>query len=336
VFRGESKSSFLQTLIALILSVVLGSLLYTNVEEKFRAPRNDFIFKKSVLKVGILFILTPSLILGVAIHFEKNIAQLQGLPIPDKVEPWNWDTNCVFFSTIKNIQNEPCAYGDPDLKRSVFLIGDSHSASLSRAVIQLSNKLGARTYVFTFSGCRFFLSNNALPLNYTISEISRKCIAHNLRIMRFIQLKNPNLVIYSQRSSSIYLDPNTAATRLSYNNLIINNLMSLPNSKKNLIVIGSGPELQTGKSILQVLSATKVKYSQIPFYDNLYWKSKSISLRFHYIDTIKIFCPNMSCHNSSNGHYLFQDKDYFSYNGALLVMKNLQSIANQILTEKLP
>jgi hypothetical protein len=255
-----------------------------------------------------------------------------GLPVPSKILPWNWDKECQFLSPQQNIDPEPCKYGNHNSGKSILLIGDSHAASASRAIISLGNFNEMDTFVFTFSGCGFVLSNKDFKPSYSYPYLTPGCMKHNQSILNFIQNSKPTVVIYAHRSSSIMVFPNNSRSRAQYNEMIVKNLKVLIQENIELIHIGSTPELSQSVTVVQVRQNFKGKFSNIPFEDNNFWENNKVT--DYYLSTLNIFCPKNICRNYSNEGWLFHDADHLSEIGANSLIPELDPLIKTILSNK--
>jgi hypothetical protein len=329
VTNFEAFNNFHQILIFLII-VFLGSLMYSKIEMKYR--KMYFRTKKLYLKhllvatiIPIVILLSIDQIASRASNFDSN------LPTGSKVLPWAWDQNCKFLSNPNSIRSEPCVYGNSKTGKSILLIGDSHAAAVSRAVIELGKNNDMKTFVTTFQGCGFVLNRNKFNPKYDYPFLKQSCLDHNLSIIDFISRKSPTVIILVQHSSSIMVQPNNSQSRFQYNDMVLNSLLEIKKLNKNIILVGSGPEYIDQNSWVQKIFGVRNNiYSKIPFENNVYWKKATLNV-FYYLDTLKIFCPQNVCSNKSDKGWLFQDRNHLSELGASLLIPELDMLVKEIL-----
>ena len=327
---GNIENRIIQSTIAVIASILLGALSYSKIENKYRNKgKTDYLGFKTIAASLAVTLFIPLIIL---VSLERSTAftlKNSGLPVPNKILPWNWDKECQFFSPQPNINNDPCKYGDFNSGKSILLIGDSHAASISRAIISLGDSNEMNTFVFAFQGCGFVLSDKEFNPSFSYPYLTPDCIRHNQSILNFIQKSKPTVVIYANRSSSIMVLPNNSKSRTQYREMIAKNLKVLMKENIDIIHIGSTPELLPSRTVLQGGLRDRMIFSKIPFEENSFWKSNRVAN--YYLDTLDIFCLEKVCRNNSFEGWLFQDGDHLSEIGANKLIPKLNPLIKEIL-----
>jgi peptidoglycan/LPS O-acetylase OafA/YrhL len=330
---GNGENRIIQSTIAVILSILLGALSYSKIEDKYRnTGKTDYLSPKTIAVSILATLLIP---MTIFVSLDRSTAltlKNNKTPVPSNILPWNWDKECHFYSPQPNISNEPCRYGNHNSGKSILLIGDSHAASDSRAIISLGDSNEMDTFVFTFEGCGFVLDNKDFKPSYSYPYLTLDCIKHNQAILKFIQNSKPTVVIYAHRSSSIMVSPNNSVSRTQYNKMVAKNLKVLMREDIELIHIGSTPELVYQATVMLNGLGINSNYSKIPFEDNTFWKSNHVT--DYYLDTLKIFCPEKVCHNNSTEGWLFHDGDHLSETGANRLIPELDPLIKLILSKK--
>ena len=330
---GTGENHKIQSSIAVVASILLGALSYSKIENKYRnRGKADHSSLKTTVVSIVLTLLIPVVIF---VSLERSTAfgiKNSGLPVPSEILPWNWDKECQFNSPQPNINPEPCKYGYHNSGKSILLIGDSHAASDSRAIISLGNSNEMNTFIFTFQGCGFVLNSKDFKSSYSYPYLTPDCIKHNLSILNFVQNSNPTVIIYAHRSSSIMVSPNNLKSRTQYNEMVLKNLKVLMKEKIDIIHIGSVPELLPIVTRVQDWKNSKSNFSNIPFEDNSYWENNKVT--GYYLNTLNIFCPKKVCRNKSNEGWLFHDADHLSEIGANSLIPELDPLIKAILSRK--
>ena len=328
---GTGENRIIQSVIAVVASILLGALSYSKIENRYRSRgKADHSSLKTIVSSLVLTLLIPVVIF---VSLDRSTAfglNNSGLPVPSKIIPWDWDKKCQFHSLQPEINNEPCRYGSHKSGKSIFLFGDSHAASDSRAIISLGNSNGMDTSVFTFAGCGFVLSNKDFISSYSYPYLTPDCIKHNQSILNFVQDSKPTVLIYAHRSSSIMVYPNNSKSRTQYNEMVLKNLKVLMKENIEIIHIGSGPELLPIVTRVQDWKNSKVRFSNIPFEDNSFWENNTVT--DYYLSTLNIFCPKKVCRNNSNKGWLFHDADHLSEIGANSLIPELDPLIKAILS----
>jgi hypothetical protein len=236
------------------------------------------------------------------------------------------------MSRLPNINPEPCKYGNQKSGKSILLIGDSHAASASKAIISLGDSNDMNTFIFTVAGCGFVLNSKDLKSSYSYPHLTSDCIKHNQSILNFVQNDKPTVIIYYYRSSSPMVLPNNLKSRTQYNEMVLKNLKVLMKENIEVIHIGNGPELLPIVTRVQDWANSKAKFSNIPFKDNSFWENNRVT--DYYLNTLNIFCPKKACRNNSNEGWLFHDTDHLSEVGANSLIPELDPIIKAILSKK--
>jgi hypothetical protein len=315
-----------------VASILLGALSYSKVENKYRnRGKADHSSLKTIVVSLALTLLIPVVIF---VSLDRSTAfglKNSGLPVPSEIPPWNWDKECQFFSSQLNINPKPCKYGKHNYGKSILLIGDSHAASASRAIISLGNLNDMNTFVFTFTGCGFVLNSKDFKSSYSYPYLTPDCIKHNQSILNFIQDSKPTVIIYAYRSSSIMVYPNNSKSRSQYNEMVLKNLKVLMKENIEVIHIASGPELLP-ITRAQDWKNSKSKFSNIPLEDTIFWENNKVS--DYYLNSLDIFCPKKVCRNNSTKGWLFHDESHLSEIGANSLIPELDLLINAILSKR--
>jgi peptidoglycan/LPS O-acetylase OafA/YrhL len=330
---GYDENRTFQVTIAVLASLLLGALSYSKIENRFR--NRGEIHSPTMKTIVASMALTLLVPLSTFVILDRSTAfpvKNSGLPVPNQELPWDWDKNCQFFSPQRYINFLPCKYGNNNSGKTILLIGDSHAASASRAVISLGSSNDMDTFVFTFEGCGFVLSKKDFKPSYSYPYLNSKCLKHNELIMNFVKNRKPTVVIYAQRSSSIMISPNSLESRTHYNEMVAENLEILIKENLEVIHIGSGPELLPIETRIEEWMNSKSEFSVIPFEDNAFWEYNRIS--DYYLNTLDIFCPRKICNNNSPNGWLFQDTNHLSELGAKRLIPGLDSMIKEILSRE--
>jgi len=329
---GIDENRNLQVIIAVFASISLGALSYSKIENRYRNGfRVDYSSQKKLAIPLVVTFLVPVLVF---VSLDRSTAiglKNSGLPVQSETPPWDWDKECKFLSSEQYINPKPCKYGNHKSGESILLIGDSHAASISRAIISLGNSNNMDTLIFTFSGCSFVLNSKDFNSSYSYPHLTPNCVKHNQSILNFVRNNKPTVIIYSYRSSAPYVYPNNLGSRTHYNEMIMKNLRVLEKEDIKTIHIGSVPELLPIETLVQNRLSLKARFSNIPNEDNNYWENKFVA--DYYLNTLNIFCPKRVCANNSTKGWLFYDKDHLSKLGAKSLIKGLDPLIKEILSK---
>ena len=329
---GNAENRIIQKIFAVVASLLFGSMIYSMIENRFRVKgMSNQLSWKSISNSLILGFLIP-IVMFVGLDRSTTYGiQNNGLPEPNKTRPWDWDKDCQFFSNV-NLESEPCKYGNHNSGESILLMGDSHAASISRAIISLGYYNNLDTHIKTFPGCGFVLSNKDFKPFYSYPYLTTECLQYNQSMLGFIKNFKPTIIIYMHRSSSTMVSPNNAKSRIQYNEMIAKSLEVLMEEETKVIHIGSTPEFLLITTRIQGALGATSKFSRIPFEDNKFWQNKGVTT--YYLSTLGIFCPGEICSNKFTKDWLFHDADHLSEIGANRLIPELDPLIKIILSKK--
>ena len=330
---GNDENRIVQSVIAVVASILLGALIYSKIENKYRnrgKADHSSLKKIAVSLVSTLFI--PMTILLSLDHSTAFTSKSTGQPVPSTIAPWDWDKNCRFLFPYLNVKPKPCKYGKHNSGKSILLFGDSHAASISRAIISLGNSNNMNTYIQTFSGCGFVLSNKDFKSSNSYPYLTPDCIKNNQSILNFVKNRQPTVIIYMQRSTSLAVSPNNTRSGIQYNEMVSKNLRFIVKEQPNLIHIGVTPELLPVKTVIQKILNRSSQFSATPFEDNSFWEGNKLT--DYYLNTLDIFCPERICRFDSTQGWLFHDADHLSELGANSLKPALDQLIKKILSNE--
>ena len=313
--------------IALSATIILSSISHSHIESRFRLnSQSTKVNSRQPLVILVVFLILP-LTLFLGINTISNIRIDSNEPVSNRLIPWQ-ESKCRLFSEFGKINTMPCEHGDPSSTKSILLIGDSHAASDSTAVISLVKSIHAKLFIFTFADCSFILSTKGFNSQYSLPYMSHECLSHNQIIMTFVKKNKPDEIILAHRSSSLMVSPNNPKSRFQFNSLEKFSLEQLKKLNKNIVIIGSEPEYEPIASWFQKIMGIRGKFSSIPSEDNKFWVRAHVNN--YYIDTLKIFCANNSCINRVDGRWLFYDNEHLSIEGTKMLLPSLKILTDKI------
>jgi hypothetical protein len=258
------------------------------------------------------------------------------LPPANKVVSYNWDKNCQILSDTNSFSTIPCLYEKYKATKNILLIGDSHAAAQSKAIVSAGNSINFNVSVFTYSGCPFLVDNEQFKLSST--KIDKNCLEHNSLITKFVNEKRPDLVIYSQRSTSLYA-PNFGSKmhREKFLDQVLNNIEALQSGKTKILIMGPNPEIVLPSTFVDYILDNRSQWSPVPFNDNKWLINKLNLSSINYLDTLSMFCiSEMSCKadlgvgGEGKKVWLFEDLNHLSIEGSLKLVPSLIKIINSI------
>ena len=330
---GTSENRIIQSVIAAVASILLGALSFSTVENRFRNRDKVYFIRLKNLAVSLAFtLLFPLMLFLIMDRTAASYRPDPAMPISHQPLPWEWDSECQIMGSVSKIER-PCVYGNQESEKSILLIGDSHAASNSRAIIEVAQKNNVKVSVFTQISCPFIINKTELSAAHELPGLNSDCMNHNQEVLDYINIHKPIITILSMRSTSRYIFPSTASSRLLYRKNILVSLSNLRESKTNIILVGGEPEYKAVTTWLGSFLGMEGKYSEIPFEDSHWWSDVSLP-NFNYINTIDIFCPQNKCENKLGSMWLFNDDHHLSKEGAEMLVPELNQLVREILKRK--
>lgn len=231
---GNFENRIIQSIIAVVAALLLGSLSYQNIEKKVRyMNKNKYMnFKKS--SPFLITILASPLILFILLDIGVR-NQYWGLS--RDISPsyaGALDSNC----SRESEKGPPCVYSNEGSSKTVLLLGDSHAGHISQAVIDAAKISNWNTVVWAHGGCH-------VQFQRTINGHAKdQCININKTMKNWVLVNKPEAIIVSQYvySNSSQSDLREALSTLKSmvpNILLIENNPAFPDglSKRNKTMI---------------------------------------------------------------------------------------------------
>ena len=319
---GTGRSQVLATFGAVFLSVCLGALSFSKIENRFQKTRVDKSeLKHSLFRGGFAALVLPGCLLLLIDIGSRNLywgfEQDLGSPVPS----WNFDPGCANSGG----PSEPCLISVNNAYNTVLVIGDSHAAVLSQVLIEVANVRSWNTAVLTKGGCR-------VQFKQTFKKIlADDCIEQNLNILSWVKTNKPSLVIVSQyvlaESSQIDLQ---------------NALSLLKSMAPNVLLIENTPVFPDESRFLVRLPLLFPRYDPPKFFpqSKMIMKDKLASdelaewAQENQIDTMDLsllFCSDNLCRRFSDAGWLYSDEDHLSLEGAKLAAPQFDDYLTSIL-----
>jgi hypothetical protein len=317
---GTGENRIIQSVIAVVASILLGALSYSKVENRFRNNgKNRTIGVKAISFTLILTLFTPlvffvSMDRGVKNQYWGLDRNIQRPPYAGQLDP-----KCLRDSEI----GPPCIYTTTGATKTVLLIGDSHAGHISQAVVDAAKSTKWNAVVWTHSGCRIQFQRS-IP-----EQVLDNCIDINNSMKKWVEQNKPNAIIVSQyvQSDSPQNDLRDALTTLRWIVpiiLIIENNPIFPDDKDFMtsrpIVM---PAYKPPKSFQQSKMQTVDKNAS----DLLANWARGNGIFTISFDSL--FCEKGVCNRYSDTGWLYRDADHFSVVGAELTIPQISALLKQ-------
>ena len=182
---SESNRKYALVL-AIVLSIFLGNICFTKVEERYRVTAEN-VTKKSypVRNLVLMFMVIPGLLFtSVAVASNHN-----------------YDSHQVSLKACVDTGFDPvkCLWRSPQNNGLIMVVGDSQAYSNADGVISAGNSLGFNVMASSISGCPF------LDVQ-TSGGDSKNCKKWQGDVMQFVITQKPDVVVIANRTNG-YLNP---------------------------------------------------------------------------------------------------------------------------------
>ena len=318
---GNSTNRTLQTIVALVAAVVLGSFSYSRIENKFRTYEKRLPVGVKAKSRALLLALVSTLILMVSMDFGVR-NQYWGLDknIPQPAYAGNLDLKCLRDTEI----GPPCIYTNTGATKTVLLIGDSHALQISQAVVDAAKSANWNSVVWGHGNC---------PVQFqriTSTRVSENCISVNLRMKEWVEVNEPDSIIVSQfvRSDSSQNELRDALWKLRSlvpEVLLIENPPIFPDGKDFMV---SRPLFMSPYNAPKHFPRRMMKLTEKTASNQLATWARDKGLTTLNFDSV--FCNREICKRWSAGNWLYRDSNHFSVVGAAQTIPLLSNYLRMI------
>ena len=318
---------------AFALSFGLGWLQFRLIEEPIRLRKRFPIARTfqfvgifglvSVLEFGAMSALTPA----VALHLtgkKPDEITLHVIEQPCPGERFELETaqTCIFQSS----SNQGIS----------ILVGDSMAKSLSDGFVQASQAQGLSSYVFSFPGCAFLISDS--PFTAT-----NDCAAWRANVMSALQQLRPSVLVIANLNSLYVEEPfpewTLSNTELAWGNEVKRTLEGLSELQSQVIIAQPPPQFEYDlRYDLSLLWPNSVKESRnvvVARREAINAIEQNAVSGITYVQPIVSltdnFCNAEICDPKVDGVFMFEDDDHLSVDGSKLVAPQLQEAIGRAL-----
>lgn len=309
-YFGGNGNEKVYIFFGLFATVVFGWLLSKYIETPFRVKNNNF----SVLKrAGIITfkIYLASLAFSILMLLGTNNGYWgleKTIKSPLAAQDLNYGCKIMNDPT-----DQPCVISKSKKGKTVLLIGDSHASQFAEVLRKTATQNDWQLVVWTWGDCK---------IQYTLklkNSVSKDCVDHNLKVLDWIRINKPNLIIASQ-----YIREEHSLDELQ------DGLSRIRNINSNLLVIPNTPVfpdedfMQRGPIFRSVWYKKEFKVLDMDNKDKKVSESLISWANMNSIEKIPIddlFCENGICSRWGNGEWLYKDRTHLSVSGANLTSK---------------
>ena len=317
---GQVDNRLIQSIIALSLSIMLGALSYSKIENRYRNRGDSIKINFAIaVKLATFWMLAPLSLFLALDHGTGNRYWGLDRNLKQPSAAWLSDYNCSLMS----YRNEPCIYGKNASGKTVLLIGDSHAAHISQALIDAGKQSDWNVAVWTQSGCQVRFQQKQS------NQLTDMCINQNLEILQWVRDFRPEAIIISQY---VYFDSNLGDLKDAFLKLksIVPKILLVENNP----IFPDAEEFMVSRPLIMVphSPATSIQERKM----NLKAQKASDEIagwaRINEISTLNVmplFCKKGICTRYENGQWLYRDADHFSVPGAAKIIPQLSIFLNK-------
>ena len=303
-------------LIAFLLTIFLGSLLYSRIEQKYRLSSNLLVYDlKPLRKVPLgIFLLCPLLLLSMLVGSNNKYFGLDKTP-PTPLAEWDLAHEC----NSPLAKQKLCRIIHKEGAKTVMLLGDSHAAHLKISFLEAARKNDLNAVLSTKIGCKFYLKK------LSDQDAIDPCLTENSQILDYVKNNQVDYVIISQRV--LFNSPL---------NVLSEAIFELKNYVKSVGIISNTPEFSNNPFnepiIYQLINRgwqpqNSFLINELPSANKLA-SDKLVNLlgdQVKTLDLFSVFCDGQVCSRARDNNYLFIDENHFSVLGAQLAEPKLTS-----------
>jgi len=317
---GKGENRIVQSVTAVVASILLGAMIYSKIENRFRGGGNSKASGFKTISTAMVLTLVLPLCLFVSMDIGKR-ARYWGLDRNIQQPPYAGalDPKCARDSEM----GPPCVYKTTGATKTVLLIGDSHAGHISQAVVDAAKSTKWNAVVWTHGRCHIQFQRS-IP-----EQVSDNCIDINNSMKKWVEENRPYAIIvsqyvYSDSSQNDLRDALMTLRLINQNVLLIENNPIFPDEKGYIferpIVM---PAYKPPKSFQQSIMRTENKNAS----DLLANWARSNGISTMSFDSL--FCENGVCSRYSDKGWLYRDEDHFSVVGAELTIPQISAFLKQ-------
>ena len=311
---GNGENRIIQSVVAVLLSILLGALSYSKIENRFRVRGKSSPSGIKTISAGMALILVLPLSLFISIDIGQK-ARYWGLDrnIQKPTYAGEIDPNCLRDSNM----GPPCTYTTTGATKTALLIGDSHAGHISQALIDAAKSTNWNAVVWAHGGCHVQFQKSIR------GQVRKNCIEINNQMKSWVLRNKPGVIIVSQY---VYSDSSQSDLRnaLSTLRLIVPNVLLIENNP----VFPDRKDFMVSRPIIMAPYKPPKQFSQMMM--NIDDKKASNQLaswaKRNEISTMNfdaIFCKRGICKRWSDAGWLYLDDNHFSVAGAELTIPKL-------------
>jgi len=315
------------------LSFGLGWLQFRLIEEPIRL-RKRFPVARTFQFVGI-FGLVAVLEFGAMSATTPAIALHLTGKKPDEISLHVTEQTCP-GERFELETAQTCIFQSSSNQGTAILVGDSMAKSFSDGFVQASQAQGLSSYVFSFPGCAFQLSDS--PFTF-----SNECSAWRADVFSALQQLQPKVLVIANLNS-LYVDPplpdwNVEETQLIWGSEVTRMLNGLIDLHTQVIIVQPPPQfaydLRYDLSLLWPNTVKEPRGVVVSRRETINAIEQNATAGFDFVRPVvnftDQFCNENECDPKKDGKFMFEDNDHLSVDGSLYLVPQLQAAISGVL-----
>jgi peptidoglycan/LPS O-acetylase OafA/YrhL len=250
----------------------------------------------------------------------------------------NLDKDCDRTS----VTSHPCRYGNFLSPYSINLIGDSHAAALSQAVIQAGKELSINVNIWSYKGCKYadplVLEADQIKLYSLNSEGNCQLRDESFRNWVF---GNPgSIVIGTWRSQDCEINEFLGRCGSEFTSTQMNSFIKLSQKTLGTIIVTPVPEFKDDRFFAprSLIQREYIASSFVPkfemngqsFKDEIQILNNNLR-GIKVIESSKLFCLKTECFRKNNNNWIYRDTNHLSAYGASLLTPVLKKYTLDVI-----
>ena len=229
-----------------------------------------------------------------------------------------------------------CLYPAAEDEGTAILVGDSMAKSLSDGFVRASNAQGLNSYVFSYPGCAFQLSDSPF-------SVFDECVSWRTNVISALRKLQPKVVLIANLSM-LYVDrplPDWSIddTRLIWGSQLTRTLKSLSDLDAQVIVVQPPPlfayDLRYDLSLLWPNSAKEPRDVVVDRRKTMNQIEANATIGIEFVrpvvDFTEQFCNAEVCNPKVDNEFLLEDSDHLSVNGSQFVFPEIERAISEAL-----
>jgi peptidoglycan/LPS O-acetylase OafA/YrhL len=321
-FFEQQNSKVFLTVAALVLTLICADFSYRYFEKP--TARRVIIKKRSffVLVISVVALLMP---LDIA-----NARGFWGFNDLNSQPRFAGDDDPGCDRTL--ITDKPCTYGRFENAPALNLVGDSHAAALSNALVAVGAQLRLNVNVWSLKGCKYVDPSVLSQSNSDLySNPIDPCFRRDSAFRKYLASHPGDIVFGAWRSQDCRSNEFFGLCGIPFVNLQLNSFNALASTGNKVVVFTPVPEFRDLKFFApRSLVQTKYHASSFELKENMVTQSfldgKHMNAHpgaLSLISSENVLCDPIFCTRKLGDRWLYRDTNHLSIEGANLFIPRI-------------